>query len=190
MEKSLYSKCSQMADNGKRSQRRSMLQRGSICLPSAVCLLFFIKLLIYWLCWVLSAVWAFLQLWRAGSAFHSWCPGFSLAAASLVAERRLWSIWASVTAAYGLGSCSSQAPAHRPSSRAAQTPLLCGVWDLPGQGPNPCLLCWQADSFPPSHQGSPMYLLLIYVFLYFAVNCIMTLQLGNQALLYDKVVER
>lgn len=29
------------------------------------------------------------------------------------------------------------------------------MWDLAGQGLNSCLLHWQADSLPMSHQGSP-----------------------------------
>ena len=33
--------------------------------------------------------------------------------------------------------------------------LLCSTWELPGSGLNPCLLHWQADSLPLSHQGSP-----------------------------------
>ena len=31
------------------------------------------------------------------------------------------------------------------------------MWDLPDQGSNPCLLLWQADSLPLSHQGGPLY---------------------------------
>ena len=32
--------------------------------------------------------------------------------------------------------------------------MACGIF--PDQGPNPCLLHWQADSLPLSHQGSPI----------------------------------
>ena len=32
--------------------------------------------------------------------------------------------------------------------------LVCGVF--PNRGSNPCLLHWQADSLPPSHQESPI----------------------------------
>ena len=91
MEKSLYSKSSQMGDNGKRSQQRSMLQRGSVCLPSAVYLLLFFKkkLLIY------LAGLGLLCCVGVSPAVASWVcllvavPRFSLAAASLVAEHRL-----------------------------------------------------------------------------------------------------
>ena len=41
-----------------------------------------------------------------------------------------------------------------PGSRA-QTWLLCGLWNLLDQGSHLCLLHWQADSLPLSHQGSP-----------------------------------
>ena len=34
--------------------------------------------LYFWLCWVLTAVWAFLYLQRAGAALQFWCRGFSL----------------------------------------------------------------------------------------------------------------
>ena len=33
--------------------------------------------------------------------------------------------------------------------------VVWNIWDLPNQGSNSCLLCWQADSLPLSHQGSP-----------------------------------
>ena len=58
------------------------------------------------------------------------CAGFSL--------RRPFSLWSmgSVVVAYRL-SCST----------------ACGIFL--DQGSNPCLLHWQADSLPPSHQGSP-----------------------------------
>ena len=39
--------------------------------------------------------------------------------------------------------------AHGPSCSAA-----CGIF--PDQGSNPCPLCWQADSQPLHHQGSPV----------------------------------
>ena len=42
--------------------------------------------------------------------------------------------------------------------------LLQGIF--PTQGSNPCLLHWQADSLPLSHQGSPQ----IIIFLWKSVN--------------------
>ena len=53
-----------------------------------------------------------------------------------------------------LNSCGSRALEHRLNNCGAhQLPL--GMWDLPDQGLKPCLLPWQADSLPLSHQGSP-----------------------------------
>ena len=81
------------------------------------------------------------------------CTGFSLVAASggllsswgvlasLVADDRLNKSWASVGAAH-----SSVVVAH--SSVVVALTLL-------DKGLNPCLLHWQADSLPPSLQGSP-----------------------------------
>ena len=65
-------------------------------------------------------------------------------------------------AALGLSCCRSRAPEHRLSSCGArvQLPLACGIF--PDQGLNPCLLHWQADSLPLSHQGSPR---LIFYFM-------------------------
>ena len=61
--------------------------------------------------------------------------------AAPVAASLVWSTgpgvpWAAVVVAHGLA-CS----------------VACGIF--PGQGSNPCLLHWQADSSPLSHQGSP-----------------------------------
>ena len=41
--------------------------------------------------------------------------------------------------------------------------VACGIF--PNQGSNPCLLHWQADSLPLSHQGSPVQLLFSYLWL-------------------------
>ena len=62
--------------------------------------------------------------------------GLLLAVASLVAEHGLEGALATVVGAYGL-SCST----------------ACG--SFLDQGSNPCLLHWQVDSLPLSHQGSP-----------------------------------
>ena len=45
---------------------------------------------------------------------------------------------------------------HRVNSCETRASLLCGTWDLPGPGLNLCLLHWQVDSLPLSHQGSPL----------------------------------
>ena len=62
-------------------------------------------------------------------------------AASLVAEHRL--------------------QARRLSSCGSRAQLLRGI--LPDQGSNPCPLHWQADSQPLRHQGSPHFLIFLYV---------------------------
>ena len=67
---------------------------------------------------------------------------------------------ASAAVARGLCSCSPQALEHRLSSYGTWAQLLHGTWDLPGQELDPCLLHWQADSSPLSHQGSPKQILL------------------------------
>jgi len=54
----------------------------------------------------------------------------------------------SIFAAPGLQSTGLIVVAHGVSSSAA-----CGIFLDPGS--NPCLLHWQADSLPLSHQGSP-----------------------------------
>ena len=87
----------------------------------------------FWLCWVFAAAWAFLHLWRLAATLELWCTGFSSQWLLL-----LWSsrVWAQDFMVQGL------------SSSAA-----CGIFL--DQGSNPCLLHWQVDSLPLSHQGSP-----------------------------------
>ena len=50
----------------------------------------------------------------------------------------------------GFSSCSSGSAA---GVRRLRYSVACGIF--PDQGSNLCLLHWQADSLPPSHQGSP-----------------------------------
>ena len=71
------------------------------------------------------------------------------------ARASLWFLLLRSTAsrARELSSCGSRALEHGPSCSTA-----CGIF--PDQGWNPCLLHWQADSLPLSHQGSPDVLLL------------------------------
>ena len=76
------------------------------------------------------------------------CAGFSLRCRLLFQSTG--------SRACGLSSRSSWAPDHRLSSFVAQglgCSAACGI--LPDQGLNLCLLHWQVDSFPLSHQGSP-----------------------------------
>ena len=84
------------------------------------------------------------------------CMGFSL-------RRLLWlrsadsRAQASVLVACGLGRCCSQALEHRPRCSKAYGIFLDG-------GPNPCLLRWQADSLPLSHQGSKPLSVLVWFY--------------------------
>ena len=55
----------------------------------------------------------------------------------------------------GFSCCGARALEHRLSSCGAQAQLLCGMWDPPGPGLEPCSLHGQADSQPLRHQGSP-----------------------------------
>ena len=73
------------------------------------------------------------------------------AVASPVDEQALSGAPASVIAAPGLESMSSGAVVHGLSCSAAR-----GIF--PDQGSNLCLLHWQADSLPLSHQGSPVFI--------------------------------
>ena len=59
----------------------------------------------------------------------------------------------------GLSSCSSQALEHRLTSCGPRHFFseACGIFQ--DQGSNPCLLQWQVDSLPLSHQGAPRVLL-------------------------------
>ena len=53
-------------------------------------------------------MWAFLLLHQAGTPLVE-LPRLLIAVASLIAEHRLWSGWASVVGAHGLNSCGAQA---------------------------------------------------------------------------------
>ena len=80
-------------------------------------------------------------------------PWLLIAVASLVAE---WGLRASVVAAHGLGSCDMRALECTGSValvRGLSCSSACGIF--PDQGSNLCLLHWQVDSSPLSHQGSP-----------------------------------
>ena len=88
--------------------------------------------------------------------------GLLAAAASLIVEHRLWSTRASAVVACGLRSCSSLAPEHRlvVAAPGLSCSVACGTFL--DQGLNLCLLHWQPDSLPLSHQGSPPYHLFLF----------------------------
>ena len=79
------------------------------------------------------------------SALVCHCRGFSC-----------YGAWALGTV--GFSSCGFWALEHRLNIVAHRLTcsMTCGI--LPYQGSNPCLLHWQVDSLPLSHQGSPLLL--------------------------------
>ena len=126
------------------------IPRKEIALPNTWKLLFFKKYTIvfiyFWLCWVFAAVWTFSSCSEQG--LLSSCSGFSLRSKGSAGHGgvRLYSTGSAVTA-HGL--------------HYSQT---CGIF--PDQGSNPCLLPWQVDSSPLTHQGSPIKNLVLYLFMF------------------------
>ena len=87
---------------------------------------------------------------------------------------RVWVLgaWGSVVVAHGFTSCSSWTLEHRLSScgtHGLSSSTACGIF--PDQGSNLCLLYWQVDSLPVSHQGSPIHWVLIVVHGIFIATC-------------------
>ena len=72
----------------------------------------------------------FLQLWRAEATLQWECVGSSL--------QRLLSLWSTGSGARGLSSCGSWVLELGIRSCGAWVLLLCGMWDLLGEGLNPC----------------------------------------------------
>ena len=103
----------------------------------------------FWLCWVFSAA-----LVPSGGVQASHCGGFSCFGAGLQATRARFGAGLQATQALAvvvprLQSTDSVIVVHGLSCSTAH-----GI--LPDQGSNLCLLHWQADSVPLSHQGSPL----------------------------------
>ena len=102
----------------------------------------FIILFIYaWLCRCFSSC------SKQGLLFVA-VQGLLTVMASLALQHRFSGALASVVAVSELQHTGSVVVAHWISCSVA-----CGIF--PGQGQNPCLLHWQADSILLSHQGSP-----------------------------------
>lgn len=109
----------------------------------------------FWLCWFFTDARAFFLVVRVGSIFivvlRLHCSGFSCEEHGPRAHRP------SVVVARGpvWGSCSSCA--LDTGSVVVDTGLHCsmhGLWDLPSQGFNPCLLHWKTDLLLLRHQGN------------------------------------
>ena len=97
-------------------------------------------------------------------SFSKKCIYFSLAMLGLcycsgLSTVREWGLLsgcsARVSQCGGLFCCRAWPLMHRLSSCGSWAYLLCSMWNLLEQGSNPCLLHWQVDSLPLSHQGSP-----------------------------------
>ena len=85
------------------------------------------------------------QLLSSCSLSASYCDGFSCCGAQTLGPM------GSVISAPRLQNTGSTIVAHGPSCSIARR-------IFPDQGPNACLLNWQEDSLPLSHQGSPTYI--------------------------------
>ena len=105
----------------------------------------FIHLWLHWVCLHCRA--GFSLTVASGATLQLWRAGFSLPCLLLLGSR------APVAAACGPTSCFSWVLGHRLSSYSS---AACGI--LPDQESNPCLLHWQADSLPLSHEGSPPFI--------------------------------
>ena len=90
----------------------------------------------FWLCWIFTAASAFLAV-ESGCYFLTVVLGLLLAVTSLVVEHGSRAPW--------LQHVGSRVAARRLNGSSA-----CGIF--PYQGSNPCLLHWQGDCLPPSHQ--------------------------------------
>ena len=121
-------------------------------------------LIYFWLCWVFVAAQALFQLQQTRATLQLWYVDFWL--------QRFLSLWGMGSRALGLQQLQwVSSVVEVPSSRAraqqlwprTQLPPTCGIFS--DQILNPCLLHWQVDSLPVSHQGSPTkWDILDYVF--------------------------
>ena len=125
--------------------------------------LLFIYLFYFWLCWVFVSVRGLSQVAASWGHSSSWCAGLSLLRPLLLRST-------------GSRCAGSVVVAHRPSCSAA-----CGIF--PDQGSNTCPLHWQADSQPLHHQGSPLFVCLLWRNVYlgllpiFGLGCFFDIEL-------------
>ena len=99
-------------------------------------------------------MWAFSSCGDGGSSLVA-VPRLLIPVASLVAEHWLWGPQASVVAAPGLSSCSSQALEHRISNCGTRAQLLPGTWDLPASGIEPVSPALAGRFFTTEPPGKP-----------------------------------
>ena len=107
-----------------------------------------ISFIYFQLCWVFAA-------WVCSSCEQGLLFSCN-AQAPLCSGSSCWGAWA--RGCTGFSSCCSRALEHRLNSYGAGLSCseACGVFS--NQGWNQCLLHWQADSLPLSHQESPIFL--------------------------------
>ena len=108
-----------------------------------------------WLCWVFIALQAFSSCSKLGLFFvavRGHCGGSSYCGALALG------CVGSIVVAPGLQSTGSVVVAHGLSCSVARGIVL-------DQRSNPCLLYWQVESLPLSHQGSPLANISVHIFL-------------------------
>ena len=124
--------------------------KSPVILLSFLTAFFFFKGLHFFLIYLFMAVLGLCFCARAFSSCGKRGPLF-------IAVRGPLTIMASLVAKHRLQT-------RRLSNHGSWAQLLHGMWDLPRQGSNPCLLHWQADSQPLRHQGSPNGLFFTVLF--------------------------
>ena len=121
----------------------------------------------FWLCWAFVAVHGlFTRCCEQGLLSSCGAEASHCGAFSCCGPRALWPVgfnscgtwaleWGSVVAVPRLYSTGSRVVVYRLGCHAT-----CGIFL--DRGSNPCLLHWQVDSSPLSHQGTPALSFLIY----------------------------
>ena len=101
----------------------------------------FFYLFLMW--WIFLAAWSFSLVVVSGGCSHC---------STKASHCRVWALgaWASAVVAHGFTSCSSWTLEHSCGTHGLSSSAACGVF--PDQGSNLCLLLWQMDSLPLSHQ--------------------------------------
>ena len=96
---------------------------------------------------VFTAVWAFLQLQRAGATLQLRCSGFSV--------QKLLLLRSTGSRAHKLSSSAPRLQSTGSIVVAQEFSCFAACGTFPDQGSNLCPLLWQVGSSSLSHQGSP-----------------------------------
>ena len=132
----------------------------------------------FWLCWVIIAVWTSLQLQPSGATLQLWCSGFSLQWLRLLQNVSSRTRGLQKVSASRFQSTGSVVVVHRLGCSEA-----CGIFL--DQDFNLCLLCWQADFLPLSHQGSASVMFVCLFFLWVWGQGVGLIQLNNTATFFS-----